>query len=257
MMVHSSSRTAPFRRLAWLALFFSCLSLCSLQCAANIGLQRLWDIQGPEGKICRSESDNDVLSSEGEIDTTMCENSSSIIRLEYSIHKNAKYPKYRIFRKDCEEEFEAGTETILGSMSPDEDKRMNVSTHASSLDEEHVTASLEILLAEGSLMKSWWQRLTFYVYQEKTVEFCVRMGLWLPPQAGKTEVNFRETNIALTLGKEEGAEQDSYTVKNVAVHPKDLVGVEVNLFGALDHKKTSINEPEDQGQASKEMKEEF
>ena len=257
MMIHSSSRTVPFRRLACLALFFSSLSICSLRCAANNGLEKLWDIQGPEGKICRSERDNDVPSSEGEIETATCDNSSSIIRLDYTIHKNAKYPMYRIYRKDCQEEFEAGTEIVFGSISPDEDKRMNLSTSASPDDNDHVTASLEILLAEGSLTKSWWERLTFYVYQEKTVDFCVRTGLWLPPQAGKTEVNFRETNIAVTFGKEEGAEQDDYTVKSVSVNPKDLVGIEVNLFGALDQKKKSYNEPEDQAQASTATKEEL
>lgn len=252
MKGHSSARAISFRMLSWISLFV----FCSLQCAANGGLEKLWDIKGPEGKLCRSGGENGVLSSEGAFETMLCDDSSSIMRLDYTIHKNMKFPMYRIFKKDCTEEFDEGREPILGSMSPDEDKRMNLSTSASPSNEESVTASLEILLAEGALTKSWWQRLTFYLYEEQTVEFCVRTGLWLPPQAGKTEVNFRETNIAITFSKEEGSGQDGYSVKAFAVEPKELVGVEIKLFGGGTQRK-EISHEQDPAQASIEKKDEL
>ena len=65
--------------------------------------------------------------------------------------------------------------------------------------------------------------------QQKTIEFCVRMGLWLPPAAGRMEVNFRETNVAVTFNKKASSEHDGYVVNSVALHPKKLVSISVKL----------------------------
>jgi hypothetical protein len=216
----------------------------------------LWDIQDPEGKICLSEGDNGIVPTESTTNRTTCGNSSSVIRLHYAIHKNADYPSYRIFQKECEEEFEAGTEPIVGSMPPDEDKRINLSKSATSDLDERVTASLEILLADGSLTSPWWRRLTSNEEQEKTIEFCIRMGLWLPPQAGKMEVNFRETNVAMIFEKEANGERDGYVVKSVVLEQKELISVNVNLMGSSSAGKIE-GEQEDEIEGSIEKKDEL
>uniref|UniRef100_A0A7S0XK33 Uncharacterized protein n=1 Tax=Pseudo-nitzschia delicatissima TaxID=44447 RepID=A0A7S0XK33_9STRA len=219
MMFKFTSNVFSFRRRSWLSVFLKIFALYSLQCTANVlDLKNKWDIQGPEAKICGA---------------TVCDNSSSVIRLDYTIHKNAQFPKSRIFQKGCKEEFEAGTEPVLGGVSPDEDNRIDLTKSAASDGLDTVTASLDIRLTEDSLKSSWWQKFAYSENQQKTVEFCIRMGLWLPPQAGKVEVNFRETNIAVILDKKESSsDRDGYAVSSVVLDPIELVSIEVNLMGS-------------------------
>jgi hypothetical protein len=222
--------TLSFRRRSWLSFLLNLLPLCSLQSIVNgVDLKNAWDISGPTSKKCLAEDDVDILPTDSAVNSTICDDSSSVIRLDYTIHKNAKHPKYQIFQKECQEEFEAGTEPIRGIMSPDEDNRIALSVSPTSDGYDTVTALLEVRLTKDSLSSSWWRRLSNTEKQQHTIEFCVRMGLWLPPEAGKMEVNFRETNVAVTFNKKASSEHDGYVVNSVALHPKKLVSISVKL----------------------------
>lgn len=232
----------------WFSFLLILLPLCSLRQAvhAETDLKNAWDIQGPIGKKCLvTGSDVDAaVPAESDTISTVCDDSSSAIRLEYTIHKNAKYPKYQIFQKGCEEVFDIGTEPVRGTMSPGEDNRTALSFSPASYDHDEVTATIEILPTKDSLSSPWWRRLSNTELQQHTVEFCIRMGLWIPPQAGNMEVNFRETNFVVTFNKTSGDDNDDkseesdrdessdYVVDSVTVDPKPLIGISVSLMGA-------------------------
>lgn len=232
----------------WFSFLLILLPLCSLRQAvrADTDLKNAWDIQGPIGKKCLvTGSDVDAAPTESDISSTVCDDSSSAIRLEYTIHKNAKYPKYKIFQKGCEEVFDIGTEPVRGSMSPGEDNRTALVFSPASYNDDTVTATLEILPTKDSLSSPWWRRMSNTELKQHTVEFCIRMGLWLPPQAGNMEVNFRETNFVVTFNKTSDDDNDNdkseesdrdessdYFVDSVTVNPKELVHIAVNLMGA-------------------------
>lgn len=222
------------RRRSWLSFLFCFLQhLYSRDSFANgFDLRKLWDIQGPDGKKCLTQAEVDIVPTGGAINSTVCEDSASIARLDYTIHKNAKYPKYQIFQKECKEEFTAGTEPIRGTKSPDEDNKIALSVSPASDDVDTVTASLEILLTEDSLTSSWWRQLTNTEKQQQTIQFCVRMGLWLPPEAGKMEVNFRETNVAVILDKTASGEHGGYVVNGVVLDAKELAQISVQVAGS-------------------------
>lgn len=220
-----SSEAFSFRRRSWLFVVSIILFCCSLRCRADPGqLESLWNIQDPEAKICRARGELDNLPPNSTITSKICDNRSSVIQMEYTIHQNAKFPKYKIFQKDCQAEFEDGTEQVKSSVSPDEDGRFDLAKTAGSSGGDSVTASLEILLAEGSLKTSWWQLLTFSEREPQTIEFCIHMGLWLPPQAGKMEVNFRDTNVAVTFDKDG-------SITNITLDTLELKSVKIDLAG--------------------------
>jgi hypothetical protein len=235
-----------FRRRSRLSFLLKLLLLCSLQSIVNgVDLKNLWDISDTTGKKCLAEDDVDILRTDSAVNGTSCDDSSSVIRLDYTIHKNAKYPKYKIFQKECDEEFEAGTEPMRGIMSPDEDNMIALSVSPASDVDETVTASLELRVTNDSLSSSWWRRLSNTEEQQKTIEFCVRMGLWLPPAAGRMEVNFRETNVAVTFNKKANSEHDSYAVHSVALEPKELIGVLVHV-GSAATQVTTVKDEKDE-----------
>jgi len=245
--------TLSFRRRSWLPFLLKLLPLCSLQSIVNgVDLKNAWDILDATSKKCLAEDDVDILPTDSAVNSTVCGDSSSVIRLDYTIHKAAKYPKYQIFQKECDEEFEAGTEPMRGIMSPDEDNRIALSISPAS-DDETATASLEVRVTNDSLSSSWWRRLSDTEKQQKTIEFCVRMGLWLPPAAGKIEVNFRETNVAVTFNKKASSEHDSYVVHSVALDPKGLIGIAVHL-GSSTTGKTMVKDEKDTPEGSSEEK---
>jgi len=201
----------------------------------GVDLKNMWDIQGPNGKKCLAVADA--------IDSISCDDSSSVIRLEYKIHEKAKYPKYQIFQKECQEYFEAGTEPIRGILSPDEDNRIALSLTPTSDGNDAQTASLEILLTEDSLSSSLWRRLSNMEQEHKTIEFCVRMGLWLPPEAGNMEVNFRETNVSMKFTKKTTGEGNRYVFDSFVLNPKELVGISVNLGSTVKVKNDEKEDP--------------
>jgi len=222
-----------FRRRPWLTFLSNVLPLFFLKSMVNgADLKNAWDIIGPNGKKCLPEGDVGSLLTGSAINSTICDDSSSAIRLNYTIHKNAKYAKYKIFQKECQEEFEVGTEPIQGIMPPDEDSKIALSLSPSTDGYDTIAASFEIRPTKDYLSSPWWRRLSNTEKQQLTIEFCVRMGLWLPPEAGQIEVNFRETNVVVSFNKESSGEGDGYIVNSVELNAKELVGIKINLMGS-------------------------
>lgn len=216
------------------------LSLCFLQSkaaddATDLLRRNQWDIINPTGKKCLAKIDaKDVTFGSIDPNSTACEDSSSALRMEYKIHKNIKYPKYELFRKDCEERYETGTEPVRGSASPDENNLSSLSLSSESDNDDIVaTASIEILIIKDNLPSSWWDRLTNSKKRQHTVEFCVRMGTWLPPEINM-EVNFRQTNIIVTFNitESDNDDGDEIVVDSFELNTLDLVAIKINLAGA-------------------------
>ncbi|MGK3735607.1 MAG: hypothetical protein ACI8RD_008759 [Bacillariaceae sp.] len=205
-------------------------------------LFKRWDVSDPTAMICREgvKDDNVALDSNS---TSDCNNPTSAIRLEYTLHKLAKYAKYQIFHKeDCEEEFDIGTEPVQGtviSLSPE-----------SNGEDDTATASVEFfpVIVSSSSWSSWWRSLT---EKKQTVEFCIRVGLWTSPKSDAMEVNFRETIVSVTYynskdnynktkknGRDVSSSDDTtvqrkeYVIERVSVTPKPLRSVTVNVMGS-------------------------
>ena len=223
---------------------FSFLILLSLLFSGLEGgtLSERWEIVGPHAMKCpQSGSDTIVKATEktaqdSSSSSSICSDPTSAIRLEYSISKLTKYgeAKYRIKKKDCDEDFASGTEPVRGitSQNKDNTKKGNEPFSLMSLSSESdndgsITASVELSLANASSpsLLSWLWSKTKKVQDDgnRTVEFCIRMSLWLP-QPGGDEVNFRESNVAVTLAQRRGIVIDS-----IMVNPKKLKTVKVNI----------------------------
>jgi hypothetical protein len=200
-------------------------------------------ISDPSAMICREgvKDDNAALDSNS---TSDCKNPLSALRLEYTIHKLAKYAKYQILHNDCEEEFDIGTEPVQGtviSLSPE-----------SNGEDDTATASVEffpvIVSSSSSSLSSWWRSLT---EKKQTVEFCLRVGLWTSPKSDAMEVNFRETIVSVTYyyskdnynktkknGRDISSSGDTtvqrkeYAIERVSVTPKPLRSITVNVMGS-------------------------
>jgi hypothetical protein len=67
------------------------------------------------------------------------------------------------------------------------------------------------------------------------------MGLWLPPEAGENEVNFRETNVKVTL------QADPYSVLNVLnVELEDCPMNEIDVIIAGSKMKADMAEKDEE-----------
>jgi len=130
-----------------------------------------WEISDPRATICE----------EG----TTCTDSSSSVRLEYTIHELAKDAKFRIFKKDCEEEFDDGTEPVRATTTPSSKEIVNkdidpftVMSLSPNEDDDSTTASVEFspVIASLSLWSSWWKDVRKKILNDddgRTIEFCI------------------------------------------------------------------------------------
>mmetsp|Transcript_21821 Transcript_21821/g.24376 ORF Transcript_21821/g.24376 Transcript_21821/m.24376 type:complete len:266 (-) Transcript_21821:156-953(-) len=205
-----------------------------------------WEISDPRATICEEGT---------------CTDPSSSIRLEYTIHKQAKDAKFRIFKKDCEEEFDDGTEPVRGT-TPSSKEIVNKDIDpftAMSLspneDDDSTTASVEFspVIASLSLWSSWWKDAKKKILDDddgRTKEFCIRMSLWTSSKSDAMEVNFRETVVAVTyydtkdkdnMTKEKdddvspsddtNIQKLEFGIESVMLFPRPLRGVEVQMVG--------------------------
>jgi len=214
-------------------------------------LTKRWDISDPRAIKCEEGTCNDP---------------SSSIRLEYTIHKQSKYAKYRIFEKDCKEEFDeepvrgntpSGTETVDKDIDPF--TAMSFSPRSND-DDDTTTASVEFspVIASLSSWSSWWKNIKKKMHDDdpnnadgRTIEFCIRMSLWTSSESNAIQVNFRETDVAVTYydteDKDNKTEEKDYDVsssddttferwefgvQSVTVTPRPLVGVSINIMGS-------------------------
>lgn len=220
------------------------ITFCPLQSIAEgsdsvSALRNAWDIDGPNGIRCLGKGIDSTKSSDSGIGNSIaCEDSSSVLRMEYNIHKNAKYPKARIYQKDCNDQFEAGTAPIQATVLPEENGTVDLlslplSTRSDT--DDAAIASIEILPNKDFFVPSWWQRFASSEKPEYNVEFCIRMGLWLAPEAGNLEVNFRETNVSITFVKistdKTSGNDYEYVMDSFVLTPKKMVSINVVVGG--------------------------
>jgi len=212
-------------------------------------LVKRWEISDPRATICEEGT---------------CTDSSSSVRLEYTIHKQAKDAKFRIFKKDCEEEFDDGTEPVRGT-TPSSKEIVNkdidpftVMSLSPNEDDDSTTASVEFspVIASfslWSLWSSWWKDAKKKILDDddgRTKEFCIRMSLWTSSKSDAMEVNFRETVVAVTyydtkdkdnMTKEKdddvspsddtNIQKLEFGIESVMLFPRPLRGVEVQMVG--------------------------
>lgn len=215
---------------------------------ANDILFKKWDIRDPLGRKC---------------DEGTCNHDVSDIRLEYTISHLAKYPRYRILRKDCEEVFDDGEEPIRDS-SPEGVKVVNnyaVMSTSRKLndDEQSAISSAEFLIAVDSF-SSWSSWLSDITKNRRTLEFCVRFSLWTSSKSDAIEVNFRDINVDVTLldkktkdTRQKDNDNDAssitksgFVVNDVKLVPLELIGVEVNILGASSKMDNSKKDDKDE-----------
>mmetsp|Transcript_764 Transcript_764/g.1607 ORF Transcript_764/g.1607 Transcript_764/m.1607 type:complete len:260 (+) Transcript_764:101-880(+) len=222
------------RERLWCCFIVLLVSACLLKCEAadNDAAPRpahRWDLVDPVGKKCLLRSDSKVDQSDG----VTCKYASAAIRMEYMIHKSAKYSKYQIFRKECEERYEPGTEPVRGTISPEKDHTIPMSLSPEVDDNDIVTASLELLPNKDYFAPSWFQRFTGTEKQQHTVDFCIRMSLWTAPEEGNVEVNFRETDVMINLNTttSDSADGGNVVVDSFELEYKELRSVTVTFNG--------------------------
>mmetsp|Transcript_19810 Transcript_19810/g.22859 ORF Transcript_19810/g.22859 Transcript_19810/m.22859 type:complete len:265 (-) Transcript_19810:149-943(-) len=206
-----------------------------------------WEISDPRATICEEGT---------------CTDPSSSIRLEYTIHKQAKDAKFRIFKKDCEEEFDDGTEPVRATTTPLSKEIVNkdidpftVMSLSPNEDDDSTTASVEFspVIASLSLWSSWWKDVRKKILNDddgRTIEFCIGMSVWTSSKSDAIEVNVRETNIALTFydmkdndnttkekdddvspSDDTNIQKLEFGIESVMLFPRPLRGVEVQMVG--------------------------
>ena len=220
----------PLPLLFFLSSVLSVFSLCPVVQALD--LSAWWAIEGPDGKICLHEGDGG----------NVCDDAVSVIRLNYTIHKTVKIAKHEIFKKECEEKFEVGDE-------PFKSKSDALSLSSPSDSDDTITASIEMFVKEGYLTAPWWRRMSNTEKQQKSIEFCIKMGLWLPPDVGNMMVNFRETNVDVMFERRERVDGEEYAVSNIVLEPKELRKISVD-FGGLGGEIDTKKDNEDTGDIS-------
>jgi len=210
-------------------------------------LVKRWEISDPRATICEEGT---------------CTDSSSSLRLEYTIHEQSKHAKFRIFKNDCEEGFDDGTEPVRATtpsgkeiVNKDSDPFTAMSLSPNE-DDDSTTASVEFspVIASLSLWSSWWKDVKKKMLDDddgRTIEFCIRMSLWTSSKSDAMEVNFRETVVAVTYydtkekdNKSKEKDDDvspsddtniqklKFGVESVIVIPRPLRGVDINIMGA-------------------------
>jgi hypothetical protein len=173
---------------------------------------------------------------------------SSSFRLEYTVSSKSKFARYKTFQKGCQEEYadgvgdekngvqspvkgtgepvgEAGKSLLSMTLSPDS---------SSSTDDQIASVSFEIpniskkaeSFSSFSIADLVSMASSYFSSGRTTLEFCIRMGLWLPPEAGENEVNFRETNVKVTL------QADTYSVLNVELEDCPMNEIDVIIAGS-------------------------
>lgn len=148
----------------------------------------------------------------------------SAFQLTYDVHKHQKIIKYRIFQKDCRQEFQGRDVPLVGSgkidNSTDDAGESFYVVQRSKLndddDSSNQAVSIEFIPTDIG------EKLDI-------IEFCIRLGLWLPPESGGLEVNFRQTNVVVTFADDQ---EFVRIVQSVELDPLPLVAVTLNIFGS-------------------------
>jgi hypothetical protein len=200
-------------------------------------LEDRWMILGPDVKAYPTKE-------EEKSSPNACGTCSSPVafQIEYIVSKDIKYAYYKVLQKDCTEEYEPGTEIVTGTgeaVQRNGDGNLYTMTLSNIVDTDNQLASVEFVPADTQA-PSWWSNMMFWKTKpnrsDNILEFCIRMGLWLPPEAGDIEVNFRETNVLAAYTESpvltESGEATSFRRVNIVVlDPRPMNNVTVTVFG--------------------------
>mmetsp|Transcript_31459 Transcript_31459/g.52515 ORF Transcript_31459/g.52515 Transcript_31459/m.52515 type:complete len:275 (-) Transcript_31459:250-1074(-) len=222
-----------------LRFYLGSLTLWLAVLPVRASLEDRWKIEGPRTTDLSSSSNNNN-------DCATC-SSPLVFPLEYTINRHVKYARYRIFQKDCTEEFEEGKEPVKGSGDAIKDKEGgNGPFYSMTLKPDRENPDDQIAVVEFmpiDVSSSWWESLFWWNQKQQSqpdvIEFCIRMGLWLPPEAGEVEVNFRETNVkvtfqdktALTTTEDGKSSTNIRRIDSITLDPRPLISVNVTVFG--------------------------
>ncbi|KAG7343413.1 hypothetical protein IV203_021358 [Nitzschia inconspicua] len=167
-------------------------------------------------------------------------------RLQYLISNQAKHAQYKLFQQDCQEIFAEGTQITQGNgdaivaaeqgaVAP----AYTMSTFPNPSGHGQI-ASVDIAITSTATvaktvpLSSLSDGILSWLYSwipgnnnnnRHAIVFCIRMGLSLPPEVGGMEVNFRETNVKVTLGN------DVSTIHSVDLEPRPVNSLTVQILG--------------------------
>ena len=138
-------------------------------------------------------------------------------QLEYTISSTPKYARYRILKKNCREAYKPGQEPVMAKAPVVQQQQQQSVDDGDTKDHNTAGQVMYIPTIEPSETNRQNQKVTAKFVakvpprwssssgngddddddDDDSLEFCVRLGLFLPPQAGEMEVNFRETNVKM------------------------------------------------------------
>ena len=147
-------------------------------------------------------------------------------QLEYTISSTPKYARYRILKKNCREDYKPGQEPVIAKAPVAQQQQQQQQQQQKSVGGQ----VMYIPTIEPSETNPQDQKVTAKFVakvpprwssssdnEDGSVEFCVRLGLFLPPQAGEMEVNFRETNVKMSFGNIDDVDSDDMNDEKDAV----------------------------------------
>mmetsp|Transcript_22529 Transcript_22529/g.53222 ORF Transcript_22529/g.53222 Transcript_22529/m.53222 type:complete len:333 (+) Transcript_22529:86-1084(+) len=180
------------------------------------GLGDMWRIEDPIAVLLSPAGETPPATSDG-TETDGTEKVRSF-QLEYTISSTPKYARYRILKKNCREYYKPGQEPVMAK-APVAQQQQSVEDGDT---KDHTRGQIMYIPnIEPSETNSQDQKVTAKFVakvpprlssddDDATVEFCVRIGVFLPPQAGEMEVNFRETNVKMSFENiDEDSEKDA------------------------------------------------
>jgi hypothetical protein len=174
--------------------------------AAASRLKDRWNIGGPEAIWESSE-----------------ESCSQAFMLEYMVSDDVRHPHYQIYQRNCQEVHPHADELFASAYlelvqppGDEEHQKVLVVLNPKAKDEEEHSA--------------WYHYFVQRPNEKPVLEFCVRMGLWTGPNPeGDIEVNYRSTDVQVTLEKRES--DGTANIRNVQIQNHKLRKVEVRLQG--------------------------
>jgi hypothetical protein len=186
--------------------FWWCLFVFLVRPMAASRLKDRWNIGGPEAIWETSE-----------------ESCSQAFMLEYTVSNDVRHPHYQIYHKNCQEVHPHADELFASAslelvQPPGDEEHQNVLVvlNPKANDEEEHSA--------------WYHYFLKRPNEKPALEFCVRMSLWTGPNPeGDVEVNFRATDVQVTLEKRES--DGKANIRNVQLRHHNLRKVELRLQG--------------------------
>jgi hypothetical protein len=160
----------------------------------------MWKIGDPAAVLTMNESSTKASDLGVRDDETMM-----TFQLMYDISSTPRYARYRILQKNCREYYNPGHEPVMAKAPVAKDTSAATAVEGGEKN-RHATMYIPTISPSATDENGQTVVATFVAKnprrgssQDEGIEFCVRLGLFLPPEAGEMEVNFRETNVKLSF----------------------------------------------------------